>query len=137
MEYLIGGIVSGLLVSFAFYVFNKTIIKNKPIRVSISQSRTHYMLAPILLKSPGKKKATQSLRHLEQNHIKVLFTGLYAYWIRDNAVYRADIKNGKIVEESTQKLDMMGMDKVQLNEMMFIVEQLTEGKNNDYWSSGN
>ncbi len=67
-----------------------------------------------------------------------MFTQSHAYWISNNSVYRANLnENGLIVQESSEVLDMMGMDKVQLDEMMLIVEKLTEGKNSDYWNSGN
>lgn len=87
---------------------------------------------------PPHQKRTQSFVHLQKSQIKVLFTEKYAYWISNNSVYRANLnENGLIIQESSQVLDMMGMDKVQLDEMMFIVEKLTEGKNSDYWNSGN
>lgn len=136
MEYLIGAIVSGLLIIFANFMFSKTIKNEKPLKIKISQSRTHSMTLPAYSGAAVKRKSRQSINHFMQTQVRVLLTESYAYWIKDNAVYRADIKDGKVVEESTQVLDMMGMDKVQLDEMMFIIEQLTEGTNNDYWSSG-
>ena len=37
--------------------------------------------------------------------------------------------------ENAQPVDIMGMDKVQLNEMIFIIEILTEGSTDDYRNS--
>ena len=42
-----------------------------------------------------------------------------------------------IVENSEEMVDMMALSKVQLDEMIFIVEKLTEGKNIDNSGSGN
>lgn len=137
MEYVIGAVVSGLLITLAYFIFNKTIIQHRPIKIKISQSRTYSMISQGMLNVPKKVRLTQSLRHLQANHIRVLMTNSHAYWIKDNSVYRADIKNGVVVEESAKPLDIMGMDRVQLDEMMFIVEKLTEGTSNDYWGSGN
>jgi hypothetical protein len=61
----------------------------------------------------------------------------HAYWIANNALQVAKIIDGIVQEDSAKKVDMMGMDKVELEEMIFIVEKLTEGKSNDRWSSGN
>jgi len=60
-----------------------------------------------------------------------------AYWIKDNTVYSADILDGIIQEDSTKKVDIMSMDKVQLDEMIYIIDMLTEGASNENGSSGN
>ena len=85
MEYLVGAIVSGLLVTFAHFLYNKTVINNKPFKLKISQSSIYSMLLTPLVQESAKTKNTQLFKHFYQNNIKVLFAGLYAYWIKDNA----------------------------------------------------
>jgi hypothetical protein len=58
-------------------------------------------------------------------------TGKNAYWIKDSKVYRADLLEGRVQEDSAKVLDMMALDKVELEEVIFIVDKLTEGKSND------
>lgn len=67
----------------------------------------------------------------------MLTTETQAYWIKNNTVYVAEIENGIVLNETTKVVDIMGMDKVQLDEMMFIIEKLTEGNINDNWNPGN
>ena len=61
-----------------------------------------------------------------------------AYWIKDSIFYMADMSNdGGVDKDTTRRVDTMTMDKVQLKKMMFIIEKLTEGLENDSWNSGN
>lgn len=95
-------------------------------------------MAPVTVNiMPFKDIVTQATNHYDSRQVRVLMTETNAYWIADNALHVADVVDGSVVESSTKKVDMMGMDKVELEEMIFIVEKLTEGKSNDRWSSGN
>ncbi len=59
-------------------------------------------------------------------------TGTKAYWISDNKVLEAPInEDGRIDFESALPIDTMGMDKVELDKISFIVDRLTEGNSND------
>jgi hypothetical protein len=63
-----------------------------------------------------------------------------AYWIKNNTVFVSEIIDGDLssISESTAKVvDMMALDKVELDKMVFIVETLTEGLTNDSSGSGN
>lgn len=96
------------------------------------------MMAPVTINiMPLKDLKTQATDHYDSKQVRVLMTETNAYWIANNALHTAEIVDGSVVESSTKKVDMMGMDKVELEEMIFIVEKLTEGKSNDRWSSGN
>lgn len=136
MDFLLGVVVSSLLTVFVFYASKKINAYYPSIRVTASQSRTHFMYPPIIL--PRKElPPTQSIKHSAKNMTRIIFTAQKAYWIQDNALYQADIENGLVVEDSTKVVDTMSMDKVQLDEMMFIVQKLTEGNNIDNSGSGN
>lgn len=140
MEYLIGSFITFVGVTIFYYVHQQIANKVKPVKLRASQSKTHDMFAPILLNiGDYRKKDTQAMNHFDSGRLKILFTDTDAYWIKDNAVFSAPIdpQTGQIIEDQQKEVDMMGMDKVQLNEMMFIVEKLTEGRTNDNWGTGN
>jgi hypothetical protein len=80
---------------------------------------------------------TQSSRHYLNSGTKFVMYNRSAYWIKDNTVYSADILDGIIQEDSAKTVDIMSMDKVQLDEMIYIIDILTEGASNENGSSGN
>lgn len=138
LEYLIGSSVTIILLVFSLFLMRLSNKYNYPIRVVVSQSRTHQLMAPVTINIyPEKDLVTQATNHYDRNQVRVLMTEHNAYWIANNALQVADIVDGIVQEDSAKKVDMMGMDKVELEEMIFIVEKLTEGKSNDRWSSGN
>ena len=51
-----------------------------------------------------------------------------AYWVKDNLFYVADMENGIIDADSTRPLDIMSMDKVQLDKILFIIDRLKDGE---------
>lgn len=138
LEYLIGSSVTIIVLAFSLFLMRLSNKYKYPIKVSASQSRTHQLMAPVTINVyPEKDLVTQSTNHYDRNQVRVLMTENHAYWIANNALQVADIVDGIVQEDSAKKVDMMGMDKVELEEMIFIVEKLTEGKSNDRWSSGN
>lgn len=143
MEYFLGSVIS-LMLMLAIQVFYKKYNKTvSSFRVVQSQSILFEMIKPVYLTLMSNmpvnynRPNTQSYKHYSQSHFKVMFIEDKAYWIKDNAFYVANVVDGFIDPESTETVDIMGMDKVQLDKMMFIVETLTEGTNaNDNWSTG-
>ena len=80
----------------------------------------------------------QSFNHFISQNVRVVLTDNLAYWIKDGIFLQADLdETGKILEETSRKVDIMSMDSVQLMKMSYIVDKLTEGKPNDNRSSGN
>ena len=136
MEYLIGALASSVLTTMIFYFIARTRQAYPVVKIKASQSRTHRLYPPILI-IRNKEINTQSVAHRNKNLTRIIFTDNNAYWIKDNQLYVADTDNGLIIENSEKPVDTMGMDKVKLDEMMFIVEKLTEGKNIDNWGSWN
>lgn len=139
MDFVLGAVVS-LAIVFLLSVFKRYMItKNTPVKVLVTQSKTFDLMLDNMIIIPRQKQQmdTQSTLFYKKNSTRILFTDKNAYWIKDNNVYCADVgESGEILEESAKPLDMMSMDKVQLNEMIFIVEKLTEG-NDDHRSAGN
>jgi hypothetical protein len=49
-----------------------------------------------------------------------------AYWIDNNVVYKAKTNNDEIDNNTVEKVDIMTMNKVELDNMIFIIDKLTE-----------
>lgn len=132
MEYFVGFLSALFLVYLLFKLQIKShvILKNKIKSVRYSQSHIHVLVSPLLPKTKNFKKIvkSQSLLHESRFSIKVIIMDNKAYWIKDNIFYVADmILDGTVDKETTRRVDTMGMDKVQLDKMMFIVDKLREG----------
>ena len=80
---------------------------------------------------------TQSKVHYDKTNIKVIIFDSQAYWIKDNIFYRAPIVNEIIDKDSAEQVDTIHMDRVQLDKMLFIMDKLREGINDDSRGSGN
>ena len=141
MKYISGFILAFILI----YLFEKFQAKHnilqerkiKPIRYS--QSHIHSLIFPLLPKGTKIKKIkkTQSKIHEAKNNIKVIIMDNRAYWIRDNALYVADMSiDGTVNKETTRRVDTMTMNRVQLDKMIFIIDKLREGTLDDSGSAG-
>jgi hypothetical protein len=138
VEYLLGSFVTLLAI-----IVSNRVLKNKlkqevvPV-IRYSQSHVYSLVSPVLDYVPMIKpfKESQSHKYLESLYIKVMIVGNEAYWIKDNALYTASLVEGEVDKNTTQKVDTMSMDKVQLEKTMFIVEKLREDQRNDSGSSG-
>lgn len=142
MEYLIGSLVAIAV----FYFFNKNSseeAKPKTVmpKVLLSQAYVYNLIKPALpilqVLSEPEKVITQASKYEESKFTKVLVLEDTAYWIKDNQVYSAKVFENKIDGYSTSIVDTMGMDDVQLDKMIFIIDKLTEGTDNDRSDSGN
>ena len=104
-----------------FYNFKKPII---------SQSDVFHMIKDFLPRELFEKpiKNTQSFEYEKKTNVKVVILGDMAYWVKDNKVFMAEMSEGVMDSSSVQEVDMMGMDKVELDKMLFIMDQLSEGK---------
>lgn len=108
--------------------------------VKYSQAHVYQLIKPVLsMIMPELKRATptQAKKHWDKMHVRVVFSDTEAFWIADNKLFRAFLVDGRVDEDSTQVVDTMTMDKVELDRVMFIVEKLTEGLANDSGNSGN
>lgn len=140
MEYLVGSFVTlaTLLISIAW--FRKQPINKVKFTYSYTQSRMHEIMRPLnilnsLINIIEKEDVmTQSKKHYDAQHVKVIISETEAYWIANNIFYTADVKNHVIIQETTREVDTMTMDEVQLKKISEIVEML--GRDNDSSSSG-
>jgi len=140
MEFLLGSIFTLILLSaIRMFVLKSDLNKRYSVKkILYTQSYIHKLVGYAIDQAVGIKDPIerQSGQLLNKNHIKVVFADNYAYWIRDNNFYQASVVNGKIDNSTTKIVDTMGMNKVELDKMFFIVQKLTEGNNHDGGNSG-
>lgn len=74
---------------------------------------------------------TQSKNHYDKTNVKVIIVDNNAYWIKDNIFYKAPLVDQLIDKDSAEQVDTISMDKVQLEKMLFIMDKLREGINDD------
>ncbi len=139
MEYLVGSLTTFILL----VLIGKNTMKNKRIgqKISLKYSQTHIFEIVKPLLPPGtltkQIRKTQSLNHEQKTSIKVIIMEDQAFWIKDNIFYVADMDGHHIDKDTTRRVDTMAMDKVELDKMLFIMDQLRDRKINDSGSSGN
>lgn len=137
MEYLVGSITTLAIVLVAGVVFKRTIKKDLR-SIAFSQSYVHSMVYPYMLTNSEIKdsKPSQASKHLGSLFVRIVVVDGFAYWIKDNIFYMAEMEGEDVLKETAKQVDTMAMDKVQLNKMLFIVEKLTEGTINDSRNAG-
>jgi hypothetical protein len=140
MEFLFGIVFGIVSLYIAAKIIQKLDIARRftvyPIRRS--QSYIHSLLLSTLqnLQDGPQPIKTQSRDRIAKQSMTVVFVDDNAYWIKDNKFYQASVINGQIDNSTIKTVDTMGMDKVELDKMFFIVQKLTEGKHNDSGDPG-
>jgi hypothetical protein len=133
MEFLLGTITT-MLVLFIFIVFliNKKNKREPFFLIKYNQSHIHRILSPLLPQvnqiNKINNKNNQSGKHLKNTNVKVLIVDGKAYWTKNNVFYVSNIVNGDIDKDNAQVVDTMGMNKVELDKMLFIIDQLRKGE---------
>jgi hypothetical protein len=139
MEYFLGSAITmiAMFITTRLISFNK--VSNKIDIPRYSQSHIHMLILPLLpeIKKYKKKMITQSSKHEEKTNIKVVIVDNKAYFIKNGTFYCADMHGTEIDGANATLVDTMAMDKVQLDKMLFIMDQLRDGKKNDSGDSGN
>lgn len=136
MEYFTGSFITFILIFlFGYYKSKKNVVVKKKIQytqssvLNVMATKTEYR--PINLKN-NKPKRSQSEIYNDKINIKVLIMDDLAYWIKDNVFYMANIGMSGIVDkETTRIVDTMSMSSVELDKMLFIMDKLREGLEND------
>jgi hypothetical protein len=139
MEYFLGSAITmlAMFITTRLISFNKVSSKRDIPRYS--QSHIHMLILPLLpeIRKYKKKMITQSSKHEEKTNVKVVIMDNKAYFIKNGTFYCADMHGTEIDGANAVSVDTMGMDKVQLDKMLFIMDQLRDGKKNDSGDSGN
>lgn len=139
MEYFLGSAITLI----AMFVTTRLVASySNPINLSpfrYSQSQIHETVAPLLPDLTNYKKIIkrQSTNQEEKTNIKVVIFDNKAYFVKDGTFYCADMYGTEIDGANARSVDTMGMDKVQLDKMLFIMDQLRDGKKNDSGDSRN
>jgi hypothetical protein len=136
--------LGSLITIFAMYIFAKLFYKEqeniKKINIyKYSQSTIHHIVSPFINQNNLIKpqKVTQTRKHYDKTNLRVIIVEDEAFWIKDNIFYTARMTNEGVDKETTSVVDTMNMDKVQLDKMLFIIDQLRDGKKDDSGSAGN
>jgi hypothetical protein len=137
MEFFVGAIVTLIVYITTFRIAKKNIPESQKVTITYSQSHIYELMKPYLEFEPYVRppKPSQSLSYINNAYIKVMIVKDKAYWIKNNKFYTAQVSQGQVKNETAKEVDTMSMNKVELDEMLFIVEKLREG-NNDNRSSG-
>ncbi len=73
----------------------------------------------------------QSKNHYNKTNLKVIILDSNAYWIKDNVFYTAPMVDHFVDKDNAREVDTISMDRVQLDKMLFIMDKLREGINDD------
>lgn len=110
------------------------------VRPVYRQSSVFELLRPVVILQDYFDKniiETQATKHRDSMYLRVIFVENQAYWIKDGELCVSEMEDGVVVGDSTKPVDTIGMDKVQLDKIIFIVEKLTEGLEDDRNGSRN
>jgi hypothetical protein len=139
MEYLLGSFTTFALIVFISFI-KKEGIKKQKLTVRYSQSHIFELVQPLLPQMTNKtikKRMSQSTVYKKKTNVRVIIVEGIAYWVKDNIFYEASINNNGVDSETTKVVDTIGMDSVELDKMLFIMDKLREGLDNDSGSTGN
>jgi len=123
-----------LLFLFAYTIYNRP--KNNEETFIVSQSMILHRYVQNKQYGKNLKIKTQSRKYHDKMNIKVIIVDQNAYWVKDNIFYVAPMIDEHINNDMVQEVDTMTMDNVQLEQMLFIMDKLREGIDNDSRSSG-
>jgi hypothetical protein len=123
-----------VLLFFYIYLLHNKINNQRP--EIISQSMLHYRYSNRKNNSRKLNTKSQSKNHHNETNIKVIIFDKYAYWIKNNIFYKAPLVDELIDKDLAEQVDTIHMDKVQLDKMLFIMDRLREGIDDDSRGSG-
>jgi hypothetical protein len=123
-----------LLLIIGYIVFFKKGTVYEPM---MTQSMIHnqYSMRKKYIEKINRK--SQSKIRQEKENVRVIIVENEAYWIKDNGFYTAPMVNNLISKDFAIQVDTSTMDKVQLDKMLFILDKLREGVENDSRGTGN
>ena len=142
MDFLMGSITTLVVAYFVARLVIRERQKISFVFPRYNQSHNHQLLSPLTQYTTleeyveSLKIKTQATDHFDSKHTRLVIMDDYAYWIKNNRLWCAQFNGQGIDENSTKEVDTMGMDKVELNKMITVVDKLTEGKQNDGGSTG-
>jgi hypothetical protein len=124
-----------MLLLLSVYIIKLRLNSRKP--QIISQAMLQHRFSSGNKYSRKFSTKSQSKNHEKETNVRVIIVDGQAYWVKDNIFYNAPLLNDMVDKESAQRVDTTNMDKVQLDQMLFILDKLREGISDDSRGSGN
>lgn len=128
------------LITFCFIII---IMKKKEkktfSKIVYRQSDMHNMLKDFFFKDifNDKNVTSQSKIWRDKQTTKVVIINEKAYWVSNNMFYVGDTINGQVRPETGRPLDTSNMSKKEVDQMLFILDNLKNRNINDSGSTGN
>lgn len=103
------------------------------------QSDMHNMLKMFFLLDIKNQKVSSSQikKRQEEQTTNVVILKDKAYWVRDNVFYVGSTSNGEVLPETGIPIDTNTLSELEINKLLFILDNLKGGKTNDSGSTGN
>ena len=108
-------------------------------KILYRQSDMHNILKDFFFKDifDDKVVTSQSKIWKDKQTTKVVIIDQKAYWVSNKMFYVGDTVDGKVKTETGKPLDTTKMSKREVDKMLFILDNLKNGKINDSGSAGN
>ena len=138
MEYFLA-IGLTLLAAWSIIRLNGYKVSKTLTSIKYRQSDIHESVRTLIPKKLNNKEKieSQSVKHAANTMIKIIVIDSKAYWVKDNVFYSADTDNGDIISPTAEPIDISTMSKKDIDKMLFILDNLRKGIQNDSGSSGN
>jgi hypothetical protein len=106
-------------------------------RTLYRQSDMHRMLKYFfsLEITNNQKRPSQLTKRKEKDMIKVIVMENQAYWVSDNTFYVAKAFDGEVLPDTAEPVDIESMSRKDIDKMLFILDNLKNGKDKDDSSS--
>ena len=95
----------------------------------------HKLTKVFYSRNTESKKVSQLTKYEDSNRIDVLVMGDKAYWVSNNVFYAGDVVDGHIDHETTKPIDILNMQKEEVDKMLFILDSLKNGNKDDFGGS--
>lgn len=134
MEVVLGALLATAIIVVSGVVLRAPAKSAMNSTLKFSQARSYMLMSTVeqygdIVHEPEPKN--QSRNYIKSSYVRVVISEDNAYWIKDNALFVAQVVDGMVDKESQRRVDTMGMDSVELEKTMVIVEKLREGLDED------
>jgi hypothetical protein len=138
MEYFLA-IGLTLLAAWSIIRLNGYKVSKTLTNIKYTQSDIHESIRAFVPQKLNNKEKieSQSAKHAASTMIKIIVIDNKAYWVKDNVFYSADTDNGDIVSPTAEPVDISTMSRKDIDKMLFILDNLRKGIQNDSGSAGN
>ena len=134
-----------LVVGLTLIAFSSIIIvmnkkrKNSFSKILYRQSDMHNILKDFFFKDifDDKVVPSQSKIWKEKQTTRVVIIDQKAYWVSNNIFYVGETVDGKVIPETGEPLDTVNMSNLEINKMLFILDNLKNGEASDSGGTGN